>query len=369
MSILRFSVIGGAEPARNDQSRPDAYKPEVPIPETKAIAQLIGKEIAKRGYGLVVYDAGFIEADVVEGYVAANPKADQPEAPILVRQPQDGKFLPFKEETTHPTLFERRADKTGQWEVSFYRSLADSDGLILLGGAYSTSIAGQVAIGARIPILAIERTGGSARTVWKTIAPGIDLPTIAEHARMAREPSPTIASGWIDALETQRRRRYAVETGPILWHAAYASVLFAMAMIAALSSHLVPDHEAFPDYVRKALFFGSTLLAGAAGSAIRMVFERRYGSGPLVPPAIGITLALGMMAGALAGLLYFVAQPGSLSLAGDTGLRLVAIVVVVSTIAGLTVEAIFRKLLGIDVLQTRSISTGGENAAAGGPKT
>src|SRR6185503_4829808 len=99
----------------NDQSRPDAYKPEVPIAETKAIAQLIGKEIAKRGHGLVVYDAGFIEADVVEGYVAANPKADQPEAPILVRQPQDGRFTPFKEETTHPTLFERRADKTGQW--------------------------------------------------------------------------------------------------------------------------------------------------------------------------------------------------------------------------------------------------------------
>jgi hypothetical protein len=60
----------------------------------------------------------------------------------------------------------------------------------------------------------------------------------------------------------------------------------------------------------------------------------------------------------LAGLLYFVAQPGPLDLTGDSGLRLVAIVVVVSTIAGLTVEAIFRKLLGIDVLQTRSIASG-----------
>jgi hypothetical protein len=240
--------------------------------------------------------------------------------------------------------------------------------VILFGGAYSTSIAGQVAIGARIPILALERTGGSARTVWKTIAPGIDLPSIAEHARMAREPSPGIASNWIDALEAQRRRRYAVETGPILWHAAYASALFALAMVAALGSHLVPDIAAFPDFLRKALFFGSTLLAGAAGAAIRMVFERRYGSGPLVPPAIGITLALGMMAGALAGLLYFVAQPGSLDLIGDAGLRLVSIVVVVSTVAGLTVEAIFRKLLGIDVLQTRSIA-GGDNAGTTGSKS
>jgi hypothetical protein len=362
LSIIRFSVIGGAEPARNDPSRPDAYKPEVPIPETKEIAQLLGNELAKRGCGLVVYDAGFIEADVVKGYVAAKPRSDPREAPILIRQPQDGKFTAFNEEATHPKLFERRADKTGQWEVSFYRSLADSDGLILLGGAYSTSIAGQVAIGARIPILAVERTGGSARTVWRTIAPGIDLPTIAEHALMAREPSQTIVSSWIDALVMQRRRRYAVETGPILRHATLASVLFFLAMIAALSSNLAPL-DAFPDYVRNALFFGSTLLAGAAGSSIRMVFERRYGSGPLVPPAIGITVSLGMMAGALAGLLYFVAQPGTLALAGDAGLRLVSIVVVVSTIAGLTVEAIFRKLLGIDVLQTRGISAGSADAA------
>ena len=364
MAVLRFSIIGSAEPARNDQSRADAYKPEVSIEETKKIARLIGTEIGNRGYGLVVYDAGFIEADVVEGYVAANPKADQAEPPILIRQPQDGKFIPFKEEATHPTLFERRADKTGQWEVSFFRSLADSDGLILLGGAFSTSIAGQVAIGARIPILALERTGGAARTVWKTIAPDIDLPTIAEHARMARDATPAIVTALVDSLVAQRRRRFAVESGPILWHAAFASVLFLLAMIAALASHLVPDMASFQPYARQGLFFGSTLMAGAAGAAIRMVFERRYGTGPLVPPAIGITLALGMMAGALAGLLYFVAQPGSLDLVGDSGLRLVSIVVVVSTVAGLTVEAIFRKLLGIDVLQTRSISAGGGNGGS-----
>jgi len=368
MSAIRFSIIGGADPARNDRSRKDAYSPEVQIDETKAIAKLLGNELAKRGHGLVVYDAGFIEADVVEGYVAAAAKIAPGEAPIMIRQPQDGKFVPFKEEATHPALFERRADKTGLWEVSFYRSLADSDGVILLGGAYSTAIAGQVAIGARIPILTLERTGGSARTVWKTIAPGIDLPSIPEHARMARDPSPEIVSSWIAALEAQRRRRYAVETGPILWHAAYASVLFALAMIAALGSHLVPELEGFPDFLRKALFFGSTLLAGAAGAAIRMVFERRYGSGPLVPPSIAITLALGMMAGALAGLLYFVAQPGSLDLTSDSGLRLVSIVVVVSTIAGLTVETIFRKLLGIDVLQTRSIASGSDAAGGTGSK-
>jgi hypothetical protein len=360
--MLRFSIIGGAEPERNNAQRADAYKPEVRIQETKEIAHALGGEIAKRGHGLVVYDARFIEADVVAGYVAASPKADRTDPPVIIRQPQDGEVVPFEEEKTHPSLFERRADKTGLWEVSFYRSLADTDGLILLGGAYSTTIAGQVAIGARIPVLALERTGGSACTVWKTIAAGLDLPTVDEHARMAHRLSPESVSAWVDALEAQRRRRYAVESGPILWHAIYAAALFVLSLIASLGSHLLPG----PDVVvRKALFFSSPLLAGAAGAAIRMVFERRYGSGPLVPPSIAITCALGMMAGALAGLLYFVAQPGSLNLSEDAGLRLVAIVAVVSTIAGLTAEAIFRKLLGIDVLQTRSIAAGGDSSGAG----
>jgi hypothetical protein len=363
MAILRFSIVGAADSARNNLERLDAYKPQVRIDETKAIAKALGTEIAKRGHGLLVYDANFIEADAVEGYVAANPTPSSTLRPIIIRQPQDGKLVPFKEEATHPTLFERRADKSGLWEVSFYRSLADSDGLILLGGAYSTSIAGQVAIGARIPVLALERTGGSASTVWKTIAPGIDLPSIDEHARMAHELTSDTVSGWVDALEAQRRRRYAVESGPILWHAVYASVLFGLSLAAALGSHLIPG---LPEAAGKALLFSSTLLAGAAGAAIRMVFERRYGSGPLVPPSIAITFALGMMAGALAGLLYLVAQPSSLALAGESGLRLVSIVAVVSTIGGLTAETIFRKLLGIDVLQTRSIAAGGDRPGAGG---
>lgn len=362
MSTLWLSIIGSADPDRNDQKRTDAYKPPVSIEDSRAIAKNIGEELAKRGHGLVVYDAAFIEADVVSAYVSAIKTANPSMPQIIIRQPQDAQIVPFKEEHTHPSLFERRADKTGLWEVSFFRSLADSDGLILVGGSYSTSVAGQVAIGARIPVLALERSGGSARTVWKTIAPGIDLPSIAEHAHMARDASKDMVARWIDGLEAQRRRRYAVETGPILWHAAYASLLFVLAIAGALGSHLVPELPEFPDFLRKACFFGSTLFAGAAGAAIRMVFERRYGSGSLVPPAIGITLALGMMAGALAGLLYFVAQPADLDLAGQSGLRLVSIVLVVSTIAGLTVEAIFRKLLGIDVLQTRSISVGRDDA-------
>jgi hypothetical protein len=363
MTILRFSIIGSAEAERNEPTHPFHFDPLVNIKETREAAKLLGAEIAKRGHGLVVYDSRYIEADVVEGFVAANPKANDAEAPIIIYQPPTEKLQQFKEELTHGALFERRADKTGHWEVSFYRSLADSDGVILLGGANSTMIAGQVSIGARVPILALERTGGAAGVVWKTIVPGIDLPTIDEHARMAHAPTADTASVWVKALEAQRRRRFAVETGPILWHAVYASLLFVLALAAALGSHLIPG---IVTAFAKTLLLAATLLAGAAGASIRMVFERRYGSGPLVPPSMAITFALGAMAGALAGLLYLIAQPSDVELSKEPGLRLAAIVAVVSTIGGLTAETIFRKLLGIDVLQTRSIvASGGTTAESG----
>jgi hypothetical protein len=156
---------------------------------------------------------------------------------------------------------------------------------------------------------------------------------------MADNPTAQAADQWVSALEHQRRRRYAVETGPIIWHAVVASCLFVLALVLGYGSHLMPG---LPVVVAKALLFPSTLLAGVTGAAIRMVFERHYGGGPLVPPSMAVTVALGLMAGALAGMLYVVAQSGDIQIAGDAGLRLVSLITVEATIGGLTAEAIFR---------------------------
>ncbi|MDM0001794.1 hypothetical protein QTI24_24515 [Variovorax sp. J22P240] len=352
--MLRFAIVGSAESERNKPEHPHPFSPPVDVDKANLAAAALGAALARKRHGLIVYDANFIEAVVVSAYVAASAPLTERGAPIVVRQPSSA-TTHFAEERTHPALFDRVADSSGQWEVSFFRSLADADGLILIGGAMSTLIAGQVAIGAHIPVLALLRSGGAAETVWRTIAPGVDLPTGNEHARMADEPSEEVANRWVDVLEGQRRRRHAVETGPIVWHAVVASVLFMLALAAAFGSHLGADLLASP--ASKALLFGSTLLAGVAGAAVRMVFERRYGSGPLVPPSMAITVALGLMAGALAGMLYIVAQPGDFEIsAGTAGLRLVSLVLAVATIGGLTAEAIFRKLLGIDVLTTGGLA-------------
>jgi hypothetical protein len=175
---------------------------------------------------------------------------------------------------------------------------------------------------------------------------------------MAHALSDDSLKRWIDGLDAQRRRRYAVETRPIQWHATCAALLFVAGLSAALGSHLVP--AVARTGWGMAFLVASTLLGGGAGAAIRMVFERRYGAGPLVPPSIWVTLALGMMAGGLGGLLYLVAQTSTTALSDPGALRFVAIIAVVSVVAGLTVESVFRKLLGVDVVQTGAIAVRNE---------
>jgi len=345
---MRFAIVGAAD-ERPDQS------PPIDVQKARDAAAFIGTALAKRGHGLVVYDAKYIEADVVTAYVAAGPKMPERGSPIVVRQSPTPTNVRFAEEQTSPAMFDRVFDPSAQWEVSFYRSLANADGVVLIGGGNTTLIAGQVAIGARIPVLPLLRTGGAAASVWQTIAPGVDLPLGPETARMADEPSAANAERWVDVIESQSKRRYAVESGPIVRHAVIAAVLFVLALLFAFGGQLVPgtSAQAWPIAV---LFIG-TLFAGVAGAAVRMVFERRYGSGPLVPPSMAVTIALGLMSGALAGMLYIVAQPGDIKVTPDTaGLRLVSLVLVVATVGGLTAEAVFRKLLGIDVLRTSGVS-------------
>jgi hypothetical protein len=346
---MRFAIIGAAE-ARPNQS------PPIDVAKAGEAARLLGTALAKRGHGLVVYDAKYIEADVVAAYVAARPKMPDRGSPIVVRQsPTNGGMQRFPDEQLNPAMFDRVSDPSAQWEVSFYRSLANADGVVLIGGGNTTLIAGQVAIGARIPVLPLFRTGGAAASVWQTIAPGVDLPLGPEVARMADEPSEANAERWVDVLESQSKRRYAVESGPIVRHAVIAAILFVLGLLLAFGGQLTLDTPANPWPI--GLLFIGTLLAGVAGAAVRMVFERRYGSGPLVPPSMAVTVALGLMAGALAGMLYVVAQPGDIKVTPDTaGLRLVCLVLVVATIGGLTAEAVFRKLLGIDVLRTGGLS-------------
>jgi len=342
-----IAVVGSASPGR-------AYDPPVDTDTAHAIARQLGAELGRTGCRIVVYHSGadFIEGTVVSGFVEANPPTDKA---IIVRQPQGASAPSFPEQATHPKLFDPRGDTSDDWEVSFYRSLADAEGVVLIGGGQSTVIAGQVAVGSRIPILAVAASGGGALKVWKTLSPGLDLPTRDEHTLMGQPWTDGSAAACVKTLLDQRRRRYAVESASTLRHAALAAGLFMASIVIALLSASI-GRQIW-------LLYSSTLLGGGAGAAIRTVFERRYGAGPLVTPSLLVTLALGMIAGGLAGMLYVGAQPGSIKLSGDDAFRVVSFVVIVSVIGGLTADAVYRKLLGLDVIHSRLLVA--QDASAG----
>ena len=85
---------------------------------------------------------------MVRGYVGSGQAAP---GSIEVRFPDGAEAATFPEYETHAAAFRFQPDISRDWEVSFYRSLNDVDGLILLGGGRSTLIGGLVALGLGVP--------------------------------------------------------------------------------------------------------------------------------------------------------------------------------------------------------------------------
>ena len=318
----------------------------------KTAAQELGAALAQQGARLLVYGGPYLEADVVQGFVSANPSQDRS---ILMWYSRDQEPPPFAEEATHPKLFDRRQEKGGDWEIAFYRSITRADGVILMGGGNATKICGQVAIGTRMPLLALTKFGGAAAKVWDTLSAGEDLPNRNEINLMAEPWTDKSAAACVEALYAQRQRRHVADGVPSPIFSILAAVLF----VAALA--IVPwvwGQNAFNVWM---LFF-APLLAGGAGAAIRPMVDRLRGVHGIVP-AILATLVLGLVAGGIAGVLFVTAQltadplltadPQNL---GSYARRSIPWAFGVGFIAGLTADVVFGKLLGLDVVRAGGIA-------------
>jgi hypothetical protein len=343
-----IAIVGDVSP--NRQFDPPMKSPD----RAKKAAAELGTELAHRGARLLVYGGPFLEADVVQGFVAGKPAQDRS---ILMWYSRDQAPPPFAEEADHPKLFERRQEKGADWEIAFYRSIARADGLILIGGGNATKISGQVAIGTRMPILALAEFGGAAAKVWETLSAGEDLPNRNEINLMAQPWADGAAAACVDALYAQRQRRHAVDGAP----SPIFSVLAALLFLGALA--IVPwvwGQNALPVWM---LFF-APLLAGGAGAAIRPMIDRFRGTQEFAP-AVLATVVLGLVAGGIAGVLFVTAQLTADPQLTDNAAKIlqyaqrsIPFAVGVGFVAGLTSDAVFGKLLGLEVVRTSGISIG-----------
>jgi hypothetical protein len=347
MADVLIAIVGDASSDRK-------FDPPMKDPgKAKKAAEELGAELARRGVRLLVYGGPFLEADVVRGFVGGKPAKDRR---ILMWFSADNEPPPFPEESDHANLFERRQEKGADWEIAFYRSISRADGVILIGGGNATKICGQVAIGTRMPILALKEFGGAARKVWDTLSAGEDLPNRTDIDLMGEAWTDGAAAACVNSLLGQRERRHVIDGAPSPVFSIFAGLLF----LAALA--IVPwvwGQNAFAVW----MLFLAPLLAGGAGAAIRPMVDRLRG-GQGMAPAILATLVLGLVAGGIAGVLFVTAQltadPHLIDTADimvNYARRSVPYAVGVGFVAGLTSDVVFGKLLGLEVVNSSGIAS------------
>jgi hypothetical protein len=345
-----IAIVGDASSTRT-------FDPAMKAPQTaRKAAEELGAELARRGARLLVYGGPYIEADVVRGYIGARPPEDRS---VVMWYSKDQEPPPFAEEEHMPKLFERRLEKGGDWEVAFYRSITRADGVILVGGGNATKISGYVAIGSRMPILALSEFGGGAARVWNTLSAGADLPSREDIDLMARPWTSESAPAFVSSLLAQHSRRQTLDGAPSPGLAIFAGALF----IAALS--IVPwvwGGNVLPVW----MLFAAPVLAGGAGAAIRPAVDHAQGS--RLASALVTTVVLGLVAGGIAGVLFVTAQltadpqlTSDAARIGPYAQRSIPFALGVGFVAGLTAHAVLGKLLGVDVVRTTGIALGAKS--------
>ena len=208
-------------------------------PNAPEAAEALGSALAKARLRILVYSSGedFLERHIVKGYVASQAAAKRS---VQVRYALHGSKPAFPEQQTHAEVFDWRPDPSPDWEVSFYQSLSDADGILLMGGGDATRIAGVVAMGHGIAILAVAGLDGAGARVWERLRPGRDLPSNDEISLMGRPWSADQAAEFATLLKDQIARKAALATLQrmaeirsqisVTWRAVVAVLFFLLAV-------------------------------------------------------------------------------------------------------------------------------------------
>ncbi|MFI9360084.1 hypothetical protein ACIG5E_03315 [Kitasatospora sp. NPDC053057] len=318
-------------------------------------AEEIGAALAAQGCDLMVYSSSpaFLEHHVVTGYLAGAPVAARS---IRVRPPFDHPRIDFAEMEQHEKAFEVRHEAGADWEVAFYRSLSEVQGIVLIGGGRTTLVTAMVGLAFEIPLAPVAAFGGGARKAWETLGRVRNQATEEEISDLGAGWRPGSGQRVVGVLLEQHRRRLAQQrqreqgrrskarhatlgllVGTVMLLAALATIPLTYATTASASLNLT------------ALILGS-LLAATSGAITRTSVDR---GGDWYRAS-----ALGLAAGAVAFLLFVTAQLATSPdiLVGSGARRLLFFVVSVGFIAGFTSDAVYAKLRQQDVLDMSALS-------------
>jgi len=324
------------------------------------LAREIGAELAKAGMGLVVYysDTKSLEPHVVTGFVGATPEGMNPKSIRVRFADSQREKIKFAEQETRKELFDMRVFPGNSWELPFYQSLAEAEGVdavLLMAGKTSTLIAGQIALARSLPVLVIDTVKGSAKDIWTQLAtkiPGYpsasttSIPDLVDGLKKECE-----ARANVQALDRENDKRYlriVSQRSKGLWT---GSAFLLLLIVLILGMQQTPPTQ---------WYFALTLLglvtAGATGALVRSYF---WGTKDIAPYT---SLILGSIAGFIVGMAYLIPQlfgaPGvldpAITLVTATDKIQFASAIMVAIPAGVGFDTIFNRLKS--QAETQSIS-------------
>jgi hypothetical protein len=317
-----------------------------------AACEALGRELAERDQNIIVYssDPAFIEGAIVRGY-AASGKATA--GSIQIHYPESSAHGTFPEMQQNRDWFDPIKDTDEGWEVSYYRSLKDVDGILLVGGGQSTLVTGLIAVTFGKPVVAVATFGGAAKKVRQTIANSDTVATPQQIAAMGRDWHDGSAAELVDALLQQRARAAEIEAearradrAENRRKAISLGIGAVLLLIALAAIPVVRGTDPGSTINVIALILAPTL-AGVFGAIVRTSVDEgtRWLQSAL----------LGLGAGALAALLFVASQlatsPKALEEEGVN--TLIVFMVLVGAIAGLTFDAVYKKLTQeVDIADT-----------------
>jgi hypothetical protein len=346
--MKRIAIVGSVSAKRTDYRVPVKNHEEATM-----VARTLGTELAQRGLGLIVYsvDPNFVEADLVAAYVATG-KA-KPRSIHLVYPASDPKAAEFPALKTHPDLFDVSPDRSPDWEGAYFRSLKKADGVLLMGGGYSTLITGVIARAFLIPMVSLSYFGGSAEKIWGSLVTGQDLQSEDVINLMALAPNAASVHQLVASYADQTATREKLSQSSVGAGKVIAAIFALLGWVAALPIGFL----VLPDAIPKGapihcpaflfLLFLAPMVAGFSGSTVRYILPSKE------RPSWVNTLA-GAVAGATTGILYIASQ----LVGGSTLYNFVWLLfaVVFGFIGGFTYDRVFAKLQATDVTRTEALT-------------
>lgn len=368
-----IAIVGSIDAKRTD------YDPPLKnAPLARAAGCALGKALAEADHPILVFSSSpdFLEAYIVEGYVASKKAEAKSIITLYPRKRDPAIHGDFVEQKTYPALFDPRSDVHPRWEASFYQSLPDVDGVLMIGGGHATLIMGLMALANRTPIVSLATFGGNAEEIWAMLSDKQWIGT-GDRQEMGRGSwSDDSATDLIASFERQRAKLEAIqrEKDAVVakWQrdksrrSLYALVFGALASTLTVLG-VFGNVTMFGEKVWLTLyalcFVGIPVCAGMAGA---MFYTLRRAAAR--PPSIGEALAHGFWAGLGSAMLFFVSQVTSnrqitnlhdAIVKGTSGLDILLLFsLTIAFVAGLTYEAVFGKWEAVDASRSTLIDTG-----------